>query len=115
MKKLRFSVESLSLNTRRNDITLQSRTTSNLNHLRTKNRNPSDYKDMTDDRISKHGPQWDFTSGSIGRSQKMLTQMGVDKPQSQTTKNAEMGKSSFFPEGESVSLAAMSYKRDQLE
>ena len=74
---------------------------------------------MTDDRISKHGPQWDFASSSMGPSQKMLSNMGINKTLSKTTKNADVSsngfKSGFFPGTEDVSLAAMSYKREQLE
>ena len=74
---------------------------------------------MTDDRISKHEPQWDFASNSMGPSQKMLSNMGINKTLSKTTKNADVStnglKSGFFPGTEDVSLAAMSYKRDQLE
>ena len=74
---------------------------------------------MTDDRISKHGPQWDFASGSMGPSQKMLNNMGIKTSLSKTTKNSEVStngfKSGFFPGTEDVSLAAMSYKREQLE
>ena len=74
---------------------------------------------MTDDRISKHGPQWDFASSSMGPSQKMLSNMGISKTLSKTTKNADnntnVWKSGFFSGAEDVSLAAMSYKREQLE
>ena len=74
---------------------------------------------MTDDRISKHGPQWDFASGSMGPSQKMLNNMGIKTSLSKTTKNSEVStngfKAGFFPGTEDVSLAAMSYKREQLE